>query len=115
MAMDPELLELMPDTVVLNRYMGQDDSGNDAYSTTPESVQANITIAETRGGGGDHAGTYGPDVLLDGTIICEPVGIKPRDKIVFLGHTRYVSTVRTYRDAPEQGDYVQEITFEEAT
>lgn len=112
-AFNTELLELMPDTVQWEAYTGTDAHGNPTYASA-EDVRVNMTITVSRGTSGDQEGTSGPILHFSGSLITEPKGIRPRDRLTTAdGAVGYVDTETTYRDAPGMGDYVQELQAKE--
>ncbi len=114
MSFDKELLEAMPDVVLLYRYIGDDDeAGNESYAKAPITLRANITIQMRRGGFEGREGVLPANTPITGTIIVGGNQIRPRDKIAFLGLTKQVDTIETFRDAPNSGDYIQQITYDE--
>ena len=109
-----DLLDAMPDTLLHYRWIGDDDgAGNEVWAKTPRTLRANITVTMQRGGIEDRDGQLPPTTPVTGTIYVLGGDIKPRDKITFLGVTKHVDAIQTFRDAPDAGDYVQEITFDE--
>lgn len=110
---DPELLEVMPDTVQWSAYTGLDSAGNPTYASQV-AVRANVTATRTRGTVGDQEATSGPVVNFHGTIYAVPHTFATRDKITLAdGAIGYIDTVTTYRDAPNQGDYISQIEVKE--
>lgn len=109
-----DLLELMPDTITVEPYTGKDAHGNEVYGT-PFTVRANVQSTIRRGTTGDQEGTYGPPETVTGTVICIASGITPRDKITLPGisEPKYADDVTVWRDAPESGPAVEELTFKE--
>lgn len=114
MTMDPELLELMPDEIQVWRYLGLDDVGNELFAAVPETVPANITINFSASAVPDHDGRLPDDSPITGEIYVPDGTVRPHDKIKFLGMTREVGDVTTYRDAPEVGEYLQQISYRDA-
>lgn len=112
---DPELLELMPDVVLLYRKGDPDTAGNDTWAETPVSTPANITVQFLMGEPEQGQGQAGFDTPVKGTIIVPWLDIQPRDKIEFLGITKFVENVESFRDAPDAGYYVQQITYKDRT
>lgn len=115
---DTELLEAMPDDVVLYPYQGQDADGNDTWAPEGTPLKANVQISIGRGSVGPHQGMQDTTPSVTGTVIIPAAGVMPRDKLDLPGPngttiTKYVDRVQTWRDAPDVGDYVQQIDFKE--
>jgi hypothetical protein len=109
-----DLLDAMPDEILHYRWIGDDDgAGNEVWAKTPRTLPANIVVTMRAGGIEDRDGQLPPTTPVTGTIIVLGGDIRPRDKIAFLGVTKMVDTIQTFRDAPNPGDYVQQITFDE--
>lgn len=106
-AMDPALLDAMPDPVIINQYTGDDANGNAEYNPTPINTFANIqlerSLVELRLGHGMRIQGSGADVYIpaptfSATLIIPAQGVLPKDKIQFRGYTRYVALVTIATD-----------------
>jgi hypothetical protein len=108
---DPILLDAMPDTVVLNRYTGDDANGNAQYDANTVITRANIVLersmTELRLGHGMRLQSAGMDIYVPApvtmaTIIIAAQNIHPKDKVTFTIEgeeiIRYVMMVTVNRD-----------------
>jgi hypothetical protein len=109
-AFDPILLDAMPDTVSINRYVGDDDNGNPSYGETVV-TRANIVVShafvELRLGKGARLSKAGEDFYVPApvtmaTIIIPAQGTTAKDEITFTveneTYSRYVALVQVNRD-----------------
>lgn len=110
-----DLLPAMPDEIIVERFTGRDAHGNESYAAGT-TVRANVQVTVTRGDPGASAANQPAQVSIEGTVICVPAGVTPKDRITlpFVAEKVYANNVTVHRDPLNPGQtWVEELTFVE--
>ena len=106
MGLDRDFLTMLEGRMVVERFTGEDEWGNDTYDVPMTDVPTYIETTILTQGAQDGQGKQDTRIITTDTMMTDAIGLKPKDRFTLPGpRVVYASEVQTAKDEYGQDLY----------